>query len=1122
MNTKFSRFLEAIIEAGWLAALIIVPLFFNVHSSRVFEPDKLSLLRSIALVMALAWLVKLANEGLGLRAEDAGEGIEPRPTLWRRIRTTPLVLPTLFLVVVYLISTVFSLTPRISWWGSYQRMQGTYTTLSYILIFFMVLGHLRRPEQWRRIAFAIILTSLPIALYGILQRSGADPLPWGGDVRRRVAANMGNAIFVAAYLLMAFFLTLERLLVHFGRLLRTQDNKVGVADAVLAGCYFAIVVIQTITIFMTQSRGPFLGWGAGLFVFMLMVLLGVRAWATGHTQSFGAFRGVLRWSWLGWILLAVSGLAFLVVFNLPNSPLASLRSDPNIGRLGTALDFEANTARVRTLIWQGASELVAPHDPLLSPATGGEGDVTAMSPDRLNPLRPLIGYGPEAMWVAFNRYYPPDLAHHESRNASPDRSHNETWDSLVISGALGFIAYMALFLSIFYFALKWLGLIRIRSQQLLFFGLALGLGALGALIPRVLEGSWILLGVGLPAGLILGIILYVVVATIWNEVSGYSISLGQRELVLITILATMMAHFIEIHFGIAIASTRTYFWVWSAVMVVVGMGWLQLGGTTPAAEAALATASVTTKSSAADSKPTQPSRGKAGSAVPAAKSAKRPVTSSASARRDVEPGGQWGEVAIYAVIMGIILFTLAYDFTINANVLALRETNPFAVFLHAFTSRIAKGERVTSLGVFWLAFFVWLVGMAIALADIGRSRPERLKGRWIGQGALVFAVISGGIFVIFGLLHANGIAGDARRQSAGAALSVDDLAAMVSSHIVTYYVIILLLIVGLGLAVWRTRPGAGKWLGAGGWLGPVAGVVLALLGLIFIFTVNVSLVRADIIYKQGQAYDNARRYDESTRFYELAIGEEPREDYYYLFLGRAQLEKARQATGSERQEFLGKAEQSLLRAQELNPMNTDHSANLGRLYLAWAQMLSGEERANKLQKSLDYYSVATRLSPSAAHLRNEYASTYQFAGLPDKAMEQYNISLKLDQRYSDTYRRLGDYYRQTSQNDLAIQAYEQGVQVAPRDINMRSNLGLLYADQGDLARAIEQNLAVIKIKPTELSSLRNLAVLYEEAGDLQNALTYAQQALQTAKEDADKTELQALILEIQSKIAAGS
>ena len=76
MNTKFSV-LEAIIEAGWLAALIIVPLFFNVHSSRVFNPDKLSLLRSIALVMALARLIKLANEGLAASLrEGAGEEIE--------------------------------------------------------------------------------------------------------------------------------------------------------------------------------------------------------------------------------------------------------------------------------------------------------------------------------------------------------------------------------------------------------------------------------------------------------------------------------------------------------------------------------------------------------------------------------------------------------------------------------------------------------------------------------------------------------------------------------------------------------------------------------------------------------------------------------------------------------------------------------------------------------------------------------------------------------------------------------------------------------------------------------------------------------------------------------------
>ena len=87
-----------------------------------------------------------------------------------------------------------------------------------------MLGHLRRPEQWRRIAYTIILTSLPIAIYGLLQRADLDPLPWGGDVQRRIAGNMGNAIFVAAYLIMAFFLTLERLLEHLGRL-ATGNNS---------------------------------------------------------------------------------------------------------------------------------------------------------------------------------------------------------------------------------------------------------------------------------------------------------------------------------------------------------------------------------------------------------------------------------------------------------------------------------------------------------------------------------------------------------------------------------------------------------------------------------------------------------------------------------------------------------------------------------------------------------------------------------------------------------------------------------------------------------------------------------------------------------------------------------
>ena len=38
-RTKLDQWCDSVLEAGWLAALVVAPLFFNVFSSRVFEPD---------------------------------------------------------------------------------------------------------------------------------------------------------------------------------------------------------------------------------------------------------------------------------------------------------------------------------------------------------------------------------------------------------------------------------------------------------------------------------------------------------------------------------------------------------------------------------------------------------------------------------------------------------------------------------------------------------------------------------------------------------------------------------------------------------------------------------------------------------------------------------------------------------------------------------------------------------------------------------------------------------------------------------------------------------------------------------------------------------------------------
>ena len=47
MESRLSRWCDGLLEAGWLVAILAIPIFFNIHSERVFEPDKLALLLSL-------------------------------------------------------------------------------------------------------------------------------------------------------------------------------------------------------------------------------------------------------------------------------------------------------------------------------------------------------------------------------------------------------------------------------------------------------------------------------------------------------------------------------------------------------------------------------------------------------------------------------------------------------------------------------------------------------------------------------------------------------------------------------------------------------------------------------------------------------------------------------------------------------------------------------------------------------------------------------------------------------------------------------------------------------------------------------------------------------------------
>ena len=1097
MQSKLSRICDGVIEAGWLAALVATPLFFDTLSNRVFEPDKIHLLRSIALVMVIAWMVQLLDGGW--RSEESAW-----PGLVKGIRRTPLVMPALILAAVYLISTATSVVPRISLLGSYVRLQGTYTFLSYLAIFALVITHLRTSTQLHRLSHAVILASLPISIYGIVQHYGLDPLPWGGDVTHRVAANMGNAILLGAYLIVAVFVTLERLVDSAGAVFDAEKGDT--ADALRAGAYLFVLAVQLIAILFTQSRGPWLGLAAGSYVFVMVGMLLAGRWAADHPRAPGWLRGALRPVWLGFIGLTVGVLIFMVVLNLAKGPLTTLKDKPYIGRMATILNTEEGTNAVRVLIWEGVVDMMLkPHPPIQAP-----GD----TPDRLNAIRPLIGYGPESMWVAYNRFYPPDLAHYEARNASPDRSHNEAFDTLVRTGLLGFAAQIYLFGSVFYWSLRWLGLMRGKRRQTLFLGMLASGAALGVLIPWLVDGSVRLAGIGLPIGLIAGMIVYLTVdllLTSPTESTTFQRSDAppggaRRQLVILAAFAAMTAFFVEVHFGIAIVSTLTLFWTLAALLVVVGMGWVQESvqtspvGVAAAPAANFPQAAGNTKVRRRETRADRRSLSTRAGAAQAAEVPQAPKLNAVSTIRDFLP---------FAAIAALVTLVLTWDFLVNQT----GATGAFAILRDAFTARLNKSisSFVTSPSLLIMMVFTWLVGGIVALTE--RAQPVRgisVASRW-GARLAIYVGATVGVFLVYGLFQAS------RLEAAG--LSGMAILRRVVSHIAVFDFCLLLVLLGLAVAIVRAdlRPRPARFFGSRPMLTITVGAAAAVVALLLIAQVNIRIIQADTYYKQGLAYESAGAWEGAVLLYREAAGLEPQEDFYYLFLGRAllQLVTLAQQGGSAapsqdltglrtrdllkivdagienptRDNLLRATQAALVAARDLNPLNTDHSANLARLYRTWAfakalgsdqmsdnealrqmvQTTPGEVDLPKLAQARQYYEEAVSLSPQNAQLRNELATVQFIQGDLASAMQTLDHALALDPEYSQTHQLRGDILSAMSDKSNALKEYRQAAVLSPTDLTLQSAIGVLSAQVGDTEGALG---AFERISETETKALQ--------------------------------------------------
>lgn len=515
--TKLKELVSALLETGWLVTAIIAVLFLNPFSQRVFELPKNSLFRC---------LVSLLFVALVIHELEAHEHLGEIPTRFRQAMSqTPFVGIVLTLILVHILATLLSMSPQLSFWGSRMRAQGTYTWLGFGIFFLIILRVLRRQDQLERFITTLLAISFPVALYGVIQHFGITLLQFTGTtivVPERVISTIGNAIFIAAYLTMVVPLTLWRLM----RTLREWPADHSLELAFGVGLYTVLLALQLLCMLYTQSRGPILALVVALFfMFFLLALLYDQRW----------------WAW-GTLAGGLSAFLFLLALNVSALPLDGLRQLPYLSRFSQlTTEMGSGVLFKRSLAWETVLDAVV-----------------------ASPLRLLLGYGPETMSVLFDRFV---VA--EAPWLSFDRAHNVLFDMLFDTGVVGAVAYLLLFGLIFYRVSCWLGLAVMRRERWLLSGLMLFGVGLGLLVPLAIRGDLAFAAVGVPAGMLLGLFVYLVDRLVQRSMITLPADLFD-PILLVALLAATIGHYVESLTGLGDFSSRFHLWLYLALMILLG------------------------------------------------------------------------------------------------------------------------------------------------------------------------------------------------------------------------------------------------------------------------------------------------------------------------------------------------------------------------------------------------------------------------------------------------------------------------------------------------------------------------------------------------------------------------
>ena len=400
--------LDVALEVIWLLVVFLLPLFYNPLCWDSFFFSKTLLfqfLTFILLGLAIArWLLDRHGRGdINLIA-------------W--IKQSPLQTAAIGFGIAWIVSTLLSIMPYRSLWGSVGWRNGLISILCWITFFLVVSQNMKSRSQVYRSLYVLLVSSGLVSAIGILQFTFPSVVPIA-QLNGRVISTDGNPLSLSAFIAMTIPVNLAMIILNWYRPV-SQRKRVLIFSSLSM-----LLILQFTCLVLAQYSLTILLFVIGIFVFLGMVGIYLQR------------NSALILSLVALLLIAAVAFALLGQLVMPGGGFSPGTTGNGTDRT-VAEQAGLQTLGIRTQIWQCIIETVA------------EAPEMPFFKDQFHALRRFFGYGPETVIVTSQLRFPTSLkSGYTTTGASLAQPENHYLYLAVTTGIFGllcFLGVIALFL----------------------------------------------------------------------------------------------------------------------------------------------------------------------------------------------------------------------------------------------------------------------------------------------------------------------------------------------------------------------------------------------------------------------------------------------------------------------------------------------------------------------------------------------------------------------------------------------------------------------------------------------------------------------------------------------------